>query len=148
MKISAIKPQFVEFIPEQLSEGVLYISAKYKIALHLCCCGCRQEVVTPLSPAEWQVRKDGDVVSLSPSIGNWSFACRSHYWIERNRVRPAAAMSARQIEAVRQKDRRDKARHIDEINLAKQERRTPGPSHSPGQPWWRKVLAAIQQFLR
>jgi Family of unknown function (DUF6527) len=29
---------------------------------------------------------DGRSISLDPSIGNWGFQCRSHYWIKNNRV--------------------------------------------------------------
>ena len=29
---------------------------------------------------------DGRTISLNPSIGNWSYPCRSHYWIKGNRV--------------------------------------------------------------
>jgi hypothetical protein len=36
----------------------------------------------PISPADWQLAYDGDTVSLTPSIGNWGFPRRSHYWID------------------------------------------------------------------
>lgn len=119
MRQSALSPQFVEYIPERLNEGALYISERYATAVHLCCCGCGEEVVTPLTPADWQLRRDGDAVSLQPSIGNWSFACRSHYWIKRNRVEWAGAMTQREIELVRRRDLRDKARYIEETNAKK-----------------------------
>ena len=32
------------------------------------------------------VKYDGETVSLSPSIGNFQFPCKSHYWIRENRV--------------------------------------------------------------
>ena len=48
MKIKQIRPESVEFIPEHIEEGVLYISELYRTAVHKCCCGCGQEVVTPL----------------------------------------------------------------------------------------------------
>jgi hypothetical protein len=47
MRQTALRPEFVEFIPEQLEDGVLYISHRYGTALHLCCCGCCSEVVKP-----------------------------------------------------------------------------------------------------
>jgi hypothetical protein len=119
MKQSALRPQFVEYIPERLIEGTLYISERYRTAVHLCCCGCGEEVVTPLTPADWQLRKEGNSVTLYPSIGNWSFACQSHYWIRKNRVEWARAMTEQQIARVRRKDRMDKARYIDEINAMK-----------------------------
>lgn len=74
---------FVHRAPDHLEEGVLYVSLEYVTSLHLCACGCRSEVVTPLRPTKFAMTFDGESVSLRPSIGNWSFACRSHYWIER-----------------------------------------------------------------
>jgi hypothetical protein len=38
-------------------------------------------------------------VSLDPSIGNWSFPCRSHYWIRNNKVRWAENWSQARIDA-------------------------------------------------
>ncbi|UIK04772.1 DUF6527 family protein [Neorhizobium galegae] len=106
-RIDQIRPEFVEFIPEDLSSGVLYVSKRYSTASHLCCCGCGLEVVTPLNPAKWRLVESGHSASLSPSVGNWSFPCRSHYWITGNQVRWAAAMSAKKIAAVKARDRRD-----------------------------------------
>lgn len=107
MRISQIKPEFVDFIPETLAPGVLYVSKRYSTASHLCCCGCGLEVVTPLNPAKWRLTEINGSVSLSPSVGNWSFPCRSHYWISGDRVKWAAAMSAEKIAAVKARDRRD-----------------------------------------
>ena len=106
-RISSIKPEFVEFIPAQLSPGVLYISKRYSTASHLCCCGCGLEVVTPLNPAKWRLIESNGSVSLNPSVGNWSFPCQSHYWISGNRVQWAGAMSAERVAAVKARDRRD-----------------------------------------
>lgn len=106
-RIGHIEPEFVEFIPEKLVPGVLYISKRYSTASHLCCCGCGLEVVTPLNPAKWRLIESSGSVSLNPSVGNWSFPCRSHYWISGNRVQWAAAMSAEKIAAVKARDRHD-----------------------------------------
>jgi hypothetical protein len=78
--------KFVEFIPRELEVNVIYISIPYATAIHNCCCGCGNRVVTPISPAGWKLIFDGRTISLEPSIGNWRYACRSHYWIENNRV--------------------------------------------------------------
>jgi hypothetical protein len=83
-----LEPQFVEFVPESLEPGTLYVSMVYGTASHLCCCGCGLKVVTPLTPTDWCLWFDGDTVSLSPSVGNWDQPCRSHYVIERNKVIP------------------------------------------------------------
>jgi hypothetical protein len=84
--MKTVQHQFVEFIPEAIDEGILYVSIPYATAVHKCVCGCGNEVVTPLSPKDWQLTFNGKAVSLSPSIGNWNFACRSHYWIKNNHI--------------------------------------------------------------
>ena len=99
-----IEPVHVEIIPTNLKDGILYISHRYSTAAHLCCCGCSMEVVTPLNKAKWQLAETRGTVSLRPSIGNWSFACQSHYWIDHNRVIWATTMSREQIDRVKQKD--------------------------------------------
>jgi len=78
--------RFVEFIPDELEDGILYISLKYCTAIHKCVCGCGNEVVTPISPTDWLLSFDGKTISLYPSIGNWNFKCRSHYWITNNEI--------------------------------------------------------------
>lgn len=100
--------EFVEFIPEDLAEGTIYISVEYATAVHKCCCGCGNKVITPITPTDWTLSFDGETVSLDPSIGNWSFPCQSHYWIKRNRVRRAAKWSHEEIKAGRMQDARDK----------------------------------------
>jgi hypothetical protein len=101
MKCSEITFKFVEFVPKELEEGKLYISTEYATAVHRCCCGCGSKVTTPLAPDEWRLIFDGKTVSLEPSIGNWSFPCRSHYWIRRNRIAWSGPMSREQIAGVR-----------------------------------------------
>lgn len=121
MRLSAIKPIFVNFIPDRLEEGLIYISERYRTAAHKCCCGCGEEVITPLTPADWSIRKNGNTVSLSPSIGNWSFACKSHYWIRKNRVVWAGALTQQQIDLVSARDKADKEAYIAAINLQKEQ---------------------------
>jgi hypothetical protein len=99
-----ITHKFVEFIPEQIEEGVLYISIEYCTAVHKCACGCGNEVVTPISPTDWELIFNGETVSLSPSIGNWSFDCKSHYFITRNRIRNARRWKDWEIDEGRKED--------------------------------------------
>lgn len=101
----AMTHRFVEYVPDELEDGVLYVSIPFATVTHRCCCGCRQEVVTPLTPTDWSLVFDGETVSLTPSIGNWSFKCRSHYWIEKGRVIWARAWTDREIDAGRSFDR-------------------------------------------
>jgi len=119
MKQAIITPQFVDLMPGQLQDGVLYISEKYCTAIHKCCCGCGQKVVTPLSPAKWQLHRYGDAVTLYPSIGNWNSPCRSHYWIRLNRIEWAGLMSDKQIRRVQERDQRDSQCYIEQINARK-----------------------------
>ena len=64
-KIARFAHKFVEPIPERLEEGVLYISIHYATGMHLCACGCGHQVVTPLSPTDWEMTFDGETVSLA-----------------------------------------------------------------------------------
>jgi hypothetical protein len=92
-----LQHSFVQLIPDQLEDGVLYISTKHSTAIHKCVCGCNNEVVTPLSPTDWQLTFDGESVSLNPSIGNWSFKCKSHYWIVKDTIKMARKWSDDEI---------------------------------------------------
>lgn len=91
--------KFVKFIPpkEELKAGVLYISIDYGTIIHKCCCGCGNEVVTPLSPTDWRMTYNGETITLYPSIGNWNFDCQSHYWIKNNKVIMAGQLSNSEI---------------------------------------------------
>lgn len=86
IKQAQIFPEYVELIPDRLKQGILYISKTYKTAIHLCLCGCGQQTVTPLHDIHgWKLieEKEG-AISLTPSIGNYQFACKSHYIITKN----------------------------------------------------------------
>ena len=109
-RFDSLDHKFVEYIPDSLDEGILYISIHFATVLHLCCCGCGNEVVTPLDPTDWQLTFDGRSVSLHPSIGNWSFDCQSHYWINQNQVRWSLRLSKKEIEKVRSRDHLEKVR--------------------------------------
>jgi hypothetical protein len=98
--------KFVEFIPRELEVHTIYISIPYATAIHNCACGCGSRVVTPLSPADWRLIFDGRTISLEPSIGNWGFPCRSHYWIRNNRVVWSDDWSDDEIADVRKRDAR------------------------------------------
>jgi hypothetical protein len=91
-------------MPSELSGGILYIAKRFNTASHLCCCGCGSRVVTPLNAAKWRLIEHRGTVSLRPSIGNWSLPCRSHYWIESNRIRWAADMRPWEVRATQSGD--------------------------------------------
>jgi Family of unknown function (DUF6527) len=99
-----IKHEFVEFIPEVLSPGVVYVSIPYATAAHICFCGCGQKVVTPLSRQGWSVTFDGESVTLHPSVGNYALPCQSHYFIRDDQVVWARRLSREEIDADRLRD--------------------------------------------
>ena len=139
---SHLRPEFVEFIPDRLKPGILYISRRYATASHLCCCGCEREVVTPLNPAKWRIIERAGKVSLVPSVGNWSFPCRSHYWINANRVQWATAIDPEIIQAVQARDRRDAELYVPGIQgwirrVVGQLAKASSMSLSKFTSWWR-----------
>jgi len=105
MRSVLLAPRFVESIPEALEGDVLYVSMTFATAIHLCACGCGREVVTPLSPTDWKLWFDGEHVTLDPSVGNWNFPCRSHYWIRKNGIHWADSMSKTAVRNLRALDR-------------------------------------------
>lgn len=110
--------EFVEYMPDELKDGTLYVSMPFATVAHKCCCGCGKEVVTPLSPTDWKLIYDGRSVTLDPSIGNWSLPCKSHYWIRGGKVRWAGAWSQEEIDAGRANDRLAKERYFQPTSAA------------------------------
>jgi len=92
-----LEPRFVESIPELIADGLLYISVEFRTTMHRCCCGCGNNVVLPLRPSAWRFSYDGSTVSMAPSVGNWSFPCRSHYWIRESQIEWAPAWTDTRI---------------------------------------------------
>ena len=144
-----LRHEFVGHIPEQLDDGVLYVSIRFGTVVHRCACGCGEEVVTPLGPAEWRLTYDGRTVSLAPSIGNWSFPCRSHYWIDEGVVRWARDFSGSDVSLVRQKARTRREGYY-ATERAELIRELPGRDATSGpiddergssRPTWAKILA-------
>lgn len=87
MKLEEIRPVFVERVPDELEEGVLYISEKFKVAIHCCACGCGHHAVTPIGK-EWTLTNKDGKISLSPSIGNFigERPYHAHYFITENKI--------------------------------------------------------------
>lgn len=151
MKRHSYTFRFVEFMPKILDEGVLYVSTTYATVSHLCFCGCGMKVVTPLSPTDWQLTFNGDTVSLDPSIGNWSYPCRSHYILRGNRVVWVGEMSDSQIRAGRARDVRDRTRYYEQRRQPKSSQAIQSPAvqvQAPSEPaesgqrqrGWRRIL--------
>lgn len=143
MRLTKIAHQHVQFIPEVLDHGILYISVPYKTALHKCACGCGQEVVTPLGPAEWSLREREGNVTLYPSIGNWSFPCESHYFIRDSKIVWVGKMSKAEISRGRS---RTQARRENYLQAANEERKRAGSDAEQAVPF--SILGWLTKTLR
>lgn len=86
MAVKEYKPLLVSRVNDDLEPDKLYISLDCKVVIHLCACGCGEKVVLPIDPEGWRITYDGESVTLHPSIGNFQFPCRSHYWIKHSKV--------------------------------------------------------------
>lgn len=89
-KLLQLTPEYVEFIPvpDEMKEGVLYVSLQYNCTNHLCACGCKNQTPLPVNMASgWSmIIAPNKAVTLSPSIGNYQLPCKSHYYIQENYV--------------------------------------------------------------
>lgn len=110
-----LEPEFVDHIPDNTVPGRLYVSMVHATAIHRCCCGCGEEVVTPLSPTDWRLEFDGVNLSIWPSIGNWQSSCQSHYVVREGRVIEAPPLPRAEIEAEWARDKLAKAAHYASI---------------------------------
>jgi hypothetical protein len=95
----------VQFVPANREPGVLYVSRRHDTAVHTCPCGCGNKVVTPLSPSRWMLSSGPAGPTLRPSVGNWQFPCRSHYWIVDGRVRWSGAWTYEEVQRGAANDR-------------------------------------------
>lgn len=131
MRTNSLTPRYVEYLPEKLESGVLYISLEYNTVAHLCVCGCSEEVVTPLSPVDWQLWGSRDIVTLYPSIGNWNLKCRSHYWIRNNRVVWSYDMTKQEVARIQRRERILKQNYVNSLKSQKTARKGNSHNHKP-----------------
>lgn len=73
------------------------------------------------SPTDWKFCFDSENVTLDPSIGNWSFPCRSHYWIRGSEVRRSGSWSTEEIADGRAHDRERKSAYFDQRKKMQQD---------------------------
>lgn len=139
---TSLRPAFVQYVPETLEEGVLYISPENRTVAHLCCCGCRSEVMTPLDPTQWRLIYDGRV-SLEPSVGSWNLPCRSHYWICHNAVQWAEPWTDARIAAARNAERQRIAQHYAAPNAPSKSPAAAQPA--PPKGLWERLLAWLSR---
>jgi hypothetical protein len=92
------------YMPKIKKHGILYISLKFNLAIHLCACGCGIETVMPFYDGElndndgWKMttkkiegttqsdRPYDFTVTFTPSIGNQKLSCKSHYFITDSKI--------------------------------------------------------------
>ena len=87
MKTNKFRIQFVDKIPSNLKDGILYVCISCNVIVHKCACGCGEKTVTPIDKKYgWKMTYDGQAITLRPSIGNFNIRCQSHYYITENRV--------------------------------------------------------------
>lgn len=115
-KLRKIKLVRVHFVPKTLEPGLLYVSEEFDAVLHLCACGCGRKVSTPLGPTAWTFKETPTGPSLSPSVGNWQFPCRSHYWIRGGDVFWSATWTPEQVTASRQVEERRRRAYYDTLD--------------------------------
>lgn len=106
---SNIQLKYVDTMPIDLVEGILYVSKEFQVAIHLCPCGCLNKIVTPLDDCEWDFHDDNGKPTLYPSVGNWQIPCKSHYWIKSGAIEWSYQWSEAQIVAGyrREQERRE-----------------------------------------
>lgn len=112
IKHKSLEHVFVDSFPTKLEPGKLYVSMEYGSVAHSCCCGCGEEIVTPLTPTDWHITYDGETITLNPSVGNWTLPCRSHYVIRKGKAIAAPSWSEEQVAAERRRDSKAKAAYF------------------------------------
>lgn len=139
----------VRYIPRILEPGILYAAEALGAAAHLCPCGCGEKVRTPLGPTDWRLIESSTGPSLYPSIGNWQFPCRSHYWIWSGEVKWAESWTDAEIAAGRAREQRLTEQYF----AARAERPCAPPPmdgsrHAPRGELLSAVVRALRQALR
>lgn len=87
MRQNKLIPVYVETMPQVKEHGILYISKKFELAIHLCACGCGGETVMPFDGFQsWELSGTPERVTFRPSVGNQHWPCGSHYYITENAI--------------------------------------------------------------
>ena len=91
MSTEQLKTEHLETMPSVKAPGILYVSQRFQLAIHLCACGCGGEAVTPLrSESEaipgWTYKEEDQGPTLHPSIGHQQWDCGSHYFVQNGKI--------------------------------------------------------------
>lgn len=111
-RINLIK---VHYLPKTLDEGILYVSEEFGVAGHLCPCGCKNKIITPLGNTEWSFEEDNNIPTLNPSIGNWQLPCKSHYWITNGFIEWSYPWTEKQILIGRIEEEKTRKEYYDNL---------------------------------
>ena len=141
-KLDEVTPDFVDEIPNVPEHGKLYLSCRYRAAVHLCACGCGAKISTPLHPTGWRLSYDGETVSLSPSVGNWSEKCKSHYVIRDSRIIWADRLPRDKILRIREQRQRE----LEDYYGVERKPTAPPASHAKG--FWARLLDLVRATRR
>ncbi len=119
MKTKKFDLKRVEYMPNELENGILYVAEEFGAAAHLCACGCGEKIRTPLGPTEWRLEVSRQGPSLTPSIGNWQKPCRSHYWIRHGIVAWASEWTEKQVLAGRSAEEERRRAYYEDKEIEK-----------------------------
>ncbi len=111
-----IKLLKVYYLPKELEEGFLYVSKEFGVAGHLCPCGCKNKIITPLDQTEWSFKEHNNEPTLYPSLGNWELPCKSHYWITDGLIEWSYQWTEKQISEGRQNEDEKRKLHFNKLN--------------------------------
>jgi len=76
-------------MPDTLESGILYISYKFMLTMHLCACGCGIKTPLPIKGLEsWTMTENNGRFTIRPSIGNFKGENphHAHYYITDNKI--------------------------------------------------------------
>lgn len=120
----------VERLPEVLDENVVYLSEEYGLAALKCACGCGHRVTLLVGDGH-TVKEIGGLADISPSVGVWDAACRSHFWIRNGKVIWATEFSEAEIRVAMN---RQLGRHLEGVTRR--------------EPWYKRLVTFIAQVFR
>ena len=88
MRTETLKIVECKYMPDLLENGFIYYSKEFKLAIHLCGCGCGGKTVTPIDDGTrgWVLTNSESGITLRPSIGNQKWPCKSHYFITDGKI--------------------------------------------------------------
>lgn len=115
--INKIKLLYVEYLPKVLEPKILYVSKEFRVAGHLCPCGCGNKIITPLGHLEWKLSENKGEATLYPSIGNWQLPCQSHYWIRKGKIKWSHSWSNERIENGRKAEEESRKQFYERLEV-------------------------------